>query len=135
MDYHSAIHWLHNNFISIYNAEEVFPQMFEDYNTWGDGWNKKDEPPEIFEYLISDCSEGDIRYLTDHFPDLLFLYNEKLDRYFLCVDHWGTSWDYVWTSFIPDADGIMLPDEKDWDKYNIAKRKFSNDFYIRYMRE
>lgn len=30
----------------------------------------------------------------EHF-NLLFVYSPKLDLYVLCVDHYGTSWDYV----------------------------------------
>lgn len=39
-----------------------------------------------------------LEYLEKTFG-LLFTYSDLLDKYILCVDHFGTSWDYVeWTT-------------------------------------
>ena len=46
------------------------------------------------QWFITDCSQSDVEYLEKSF-NLLFTYSELLDKYILCVDHWGTSWDYV----------------------------------------
>jgi hypothetical protein len=50
---------------------------------------------EIYQWLISDASEDDVRYLESTFG-LKFTYSELLDCFILCVDHYGTSWDYVY---------------------------------------
>ena len=48
----------------------------------------------IYQWFLTSYSLDDVRFLEDHFG-LLFTYSEKLDLYVLCVDHYGTSWDYV----------------------------------------
>lgn len=58
---------------------------------------------EIFQWFLTDCSEGDVEFLRKHFG-LLFTYSDKLDLYVLCVTHYGTSWDYVeWETDLPQA--------------------------------
>lgn len=48
--------------------------------------------------LLQDCTDDDVEYLEQTFG-LLFTYSDLLDKYILCVDHFGTSWDYVeWTT-------------------------------------
>lgn len=49
---------------------------------------------EIFQYYI--ISSGGAEILSQNTNELV-LYNEELDMYVWCVDHWGTSWDYVLT--------------------------------------
>ena len=74
-------------------------------------WNPDEEnddddiyEPEIFQWLITDCSESDVKYLRETFG-LQFTYSNLLDRYILCVTHWGTGWDYVgWTTTNPNAE-------------------------------
>ena len=59
---------------------------------------------EIFQWFVTDCSEFDVNYLREHFG-LLFTYSNLLECYVLCVDHYGTSWDYVeWTTDNPNAE-------------------------------
>jgi hypothetical protein len=50
---------------------------------------------DIYQWYLTDCSESDVEYLEKTFG-LLFTYSDNLDLYILCVDHFGTSWDYVY---------------------------------------
>lgn len=52
------------------------------------------EGDEIMQTFITDCNEDQVEFLIKHF-DLKFTYSNLLDCYILCVDHWGTSWEYV----------------------------------------
>ena len=49
---------------------------------------------DIFQFYLTSLSLSDVEFLEEHFG-LLFAYSELLDVYVLCVDHYGTSWDYV----------------------------------------
>ena len=63
-----------------------------------------EEPSEIFQWYITDCSKSDVDYLSETFG-LLFTYSDLLDCYILCVTHYGTAWDYVnWTTTNPNAE-------------------------------
>lgn len=54
----------------------------------------EEEVVEIFQYYI--VSDNALHLLQE--CNELVLYSEKLDCYIWCVDHCGTSWDYVLTS-------------------------------------
>ena len=57
-----------------------------------------DENTEIFQYYIINASEWDIENIQEKYSDeLIICYSEQLENYILCVDHFGTSWDYVLT--------------------------------------
>lgn len=51
---------------------------------------------EIFQYYLCNLNTSD-RELAKK-SGLILSYSEVLDCDVLCVDHWGTSWDYVLTS-------------------------------------
>lgn len=91
--YSEAVHWLHNDFILCNNIVDIDTSIYE--NMRFPGYDEEnDSYTEIYQWFITDCNEGDVEYLEKHFG-LLFTYSELLDKYILCVDHWGTSWDYV----------------------------------------
>lgn len=89
--YRIATQWLHNSFI-------LCNEIAEDESIWENArFNMEDEdgnPVDIFQYFLTDCSEGDVEYLEKTFG-LLFTYSDKLDCFVLCIDHCGTGWDYV----------------------------------------
>lgn len=90
--YDRATKWLHNNLILCNNITEIDPSVYDYFR-----FDLKDEEgnyTEIFQWFITDCSESDVEYLEKSF-NLLFVYSPLLDKYILCVDHWGTSWDNV----------------------------------------
>ena len=111
-NYKVAVNWLNNSFVLCNNIAEVDESIFEncrfsffyyeDEN--GETYENEDEIPEnvefweketgIFQWFITDASEDAVEFLEKHFG-LLFTYSDKLDCFVLCVDHYGTSWDYV----------------------------------------
>lgn len=90
--YARATKWLHNNLIVCNNVTEIDPSVYDYFRF--DLEDEEGNPTEIYQYFITDCSNSDVEYLEKSFG-LLFTYSKLLDKYILCVDHWGTSWDYV----------------------------------------
>ena len=86
--YATAVNWLNNSRIlcnDICRIDETF---------WENCRFDIEKGDEIFQFFLTNCSEGDVEFLEQHFG-LLFSYSELLDLYVLCVDHYGTSWDCV----------------------------------------
>lgn len=89
--YRIATKWLNNNYIlanSIAEEEGFFDEcrfnLYDEYDNFID----------IYQYYITDASLDDVEYLEKNFG-LKFSYSNNLDCFVLCVDHYGTSWDYV----------------------------------------
>lgn len=89
--YRIATKWLNNSYIlanNIAEEEGFFDEcrfnLYDEYNNFID----------IYQYYITDASLDDVEYLEKTFG-LKFSYSNKLDCFILCVDHWGTGWDYV----------------------------------------
>lgn len=97
--YDKAVKFLHNNYIlcnDITNLEDDYLDFRFDL----------DSNDTIFQFFLTDCSEDDVNFLEKTF-NLKFAHSEKLDLYVLCVDHFGTSWDYVPCDCLDDD----IPDE------------------------
>lgn len=92
-NYYVATHWLHNNLILCNEITEADESVFENcrFSLYDEETEREHE---IFQFFITDCTEDDMEWLEEHFG-LLFTYSNLLDKYILCVDHFGTSWDYV----------------------------------------
>ncbi len=88
-NYRVAVHWLNNSLVMCNNIPEVDNTIYDNLRFELDG------TIEIYQWYITDASESDVEYLEKHFG-LLFTYSELLDCFILCVDHYGTSWDYVY---------------------------------------
>ena len=74
------------------NDEEITEdEYFEDDNAYCD-----DSAPEIFQYYVCNVSEWEKEQAKK--AGLLFTYSDLLECDVLCVDHYGTSWDYVLTN-------------------------------------
>lgn len=86
--YRIATHWCHNSYILCNNIAEIDPTIY------GNTLFNWDDEREFYQFYISDCSEGDAKWLSKTF-DLRFAYSDLLDCFILCVDHCGTGWDYV----------------------------------------
>lgn len=88
--YLKAVDWLHNQRILcndiVYKDPSVLDNMRFDLDC--------DNGEEIYQWFLTDCTTSDVEYLEKRFG-LLFTYSDLLGLYVLCVDHWGTSWDYV----------------------------------------
>lgn len=90
--YARAVKWLRNNLILCNNITEIDPSIYDYFRF--DITDDDENYIDIFQWFITDCSLQDVKYLEKAFG-LLFTYSELLDKYILCVDHWGTSWDSV----------------------------------------
>lgn len=92
-NYRVAVKWCNNSYVMCNNIAEIDPTIWDNMR-----FGLEDEDGnyiEIYQWFISDASEGDVRYLESAFG-LKFTYSELLDCFILCVDHYGTSWDYVY---------------------------------------
>lgn len=92
-NYRVATQWLNNSFILCNNIADIDMSIYDNmqFNAYDEEGNYFD----IFQWYLTDCSEEDMEYLRDTFG-LKFTYSELLDVFVLCVDHYGTSWDYVY---------------------------------------
>lgn len=91
--YKEAVHWLGNSFILCNNIQDIDPSIWD--NMEFDSYDEEtDSYIDIYQWFISDCSQSEVEYLQKHF-ELKFTYSDLLDCYILCVDHFGTGWDYV----------------------------------------
>lgn len=96
-NYKKAVKWLNNSLILCNDIPSIDDSIFSNNRF---AWN---EESEIFQWFLTDCSESDVEYLEQHFG-LKFTFSDALDLYVLCVDHYGTSWDYVyWTTDLEQA--------------------------------
>ena len=89
--YRIATKWLSNNYILANNIAEE--EGFFDECRF-DLYDEDNNFIEIYQYYITDASLDDVEYLEKNFG-LKFSYSNKLECFVLCVDHWGTGWDYV----------------------------------------
>ena len=89
--YRTAVEWLNTNLVLCNRLPEI------DSTIWENMRQGFDEETEIFQWYITDASDADVDWLEEHFG-LLFTYSELLECWILCVDHYGTSWDYVMTT-------------------------------------
>lgn len=87
-NYRVATQWCNNSYVLCNNIVTIDPTVFENarFSLWYD--EAETEYREIYQWYITDCSESDVNYLEETFG--------LLDCYVLCVDHYGTSWDYVY---------------------------------------
>ena len=109
--YSEAVKWLNNSLVLCNNITEVDPSIYE--NMYFDYFDENDEPIDIYQWYITDCNQSDVKYLTKYF-DLKFAYSDLLDCYILCVDHCGTSWNYV-SCPVNDVDGYT-PNVKSYEE-------------------
>ena len=72
----------------IANIEEFIEGQL--YDTYGEL-----EDLEIYQYYVCNLTEFEKETLQEY--GILLAYSNKLEVDILCVDHWGTSWDYVMT--------------------------------------
>ena len=85
--YRNAVEYTGNKFIlcnNIIDIDEFIWENCELCNTNED----------FYQFFLTDCSKYDAERLHQWFG-LNFLYSGKLEMYVLCVDHFGTPWDYV----------------------------------------
>ena len=86
-NYRIATSWLNNSFILCNDVCKIDPSVYDNA--------RFDLDTDIFQWYLTDCSESEVEFLEEHFG-LLFTFSDTLDLYILAVDHFGTSWDYVY---------------------------------------
>jgi hypothetical protein len=91
-DYKTASHWGNCQLIMCNNIADIDPTVWN--NMRFDYYDKDDNQVEIFQWFITDLTDWTVEWNEKTF-DLKYTYSELLDKYILCVDHCGTSWDYV----------------------------------------
>lgn len=89
--YRTAIEWLNTNIVLCNKLPEIDPSVIDNMYT---ALSDDSTIDEIFQWYITDASDSDAEWLTEHFG-LIFTYSDLLDCNILCVDHYGTPWDYV----------------------------------------
>jgi hypothetical protein len=92
-NYRVATEWLNGSLILCNEIANVDPSIFENarFETYDD---ETGEYAEVYQYYLTNYDAGDVEFLEEHF-NLLFTYSNDLDLFVLCVDHYGTAWDYV----------------------------------------
>ena len=100
--YAEAVKWLNNSLVLCNNIPDVDSSVWENtrFSTYDE---ETEEYTEIYQWYITDCNESDVEYLEKHFG-LLFTYSDVLDTFILCVDHYGTSWNYVHCKVLTHGD-------------------------------
>ena len=103
-NYQVATSWLNNALILCNDITEIDSSVYENqrFSNWinwetGEECDADDEKAtevDIYQWYLTDCTEDAVKFLEKHFG-LLFTYSDLLDLYVLCVDHFGTGWDYV----------------------------------------
>lgn len=87
ISYKDATKYLHNSLILCNNITAIDDCIFENSELCN-------VEQDYCQYFLTDCSQYDAEKLHQWFG-LNFLFSGKLGLYILCVEHWGTSWDYV----------------------------------------
>lgn len=90
--------WLFNQApkLSNYDFEFVLNSDYDEEN---------DEYIDIYQYYLIDIDNYTLEILQENnCKDLIIAWSETLEEYILCVDHFGTSWDYVLTDIEPTTD-------------------------------
>ena len=92
-NYSVAVNWCNNALILCNNITEIDTSVYD--NMRFELFDEEDgTQKDIYQWFITDCTDDDVEYLEKTFG-LLFTYSDLLDKYILCVDHFGRSWDYV----------------------------------------
>lgn len=109
-NYRVAAQWLNGSLIMCNDIVNIDFSVAENsrFATYDD---ETGEYIEIYQYYLTDYSTGDVEFLEQHF-NLLFSYSDTLGLYVLCVDHFGTSWNYVTVETDLEAAARELGEEK-----------------------
>lgn len=93
------------------NITEIDESVYENLNIEEKYYNENDEEiteeeyynddnaycdnsiPDFFQFYLCNVSQWEVEQAKK--AGLILSYSDKLDCEVLCVDHWGTSWDYV----------------------------------------
>lgn len=92
-NYRVAVEWLNTSLILCNNLPEVDSSVYD--NMRFSCYNEEtEEYTDVYQWYITDCMFYDMEFLEEKFG-LKFTYSDMLECWILCVDHFGTAWDYV----------------------------------------
>lgn len=123
IDYYTAVHWNNNSLILMNNIHEIDPDFEEPMNEDEEGNTR-----EYFQYFLTSMSDEAAKFSRKFFPEVKLAKSNVLDCWVLCVDHYGISWDYVWT----ECKEIMLPDK--WDEKGHGEIKMDRRWTARFLK-
>ena len=101
----TAANWL-GKYILFNKAPELDTWLLEEVSVEGEDEEGELIYREFFQFYMTDLNDEDVEWMGKNFPDLIYAYSEELEKWILCVDHYGTSWDYVSTRFVGD---LLIP--------------------------
>ena len=80
------------------NIENIDESLYDNIEVGSIYDEEEDTYTDIFQYFIINLTEWELEDIKEKYSDeLIICYSPKLENYILCVDHFGTSWDYVLT--------------------------------------
>ena len=105
---------MNNNGISYYDYETGEEKTEEEYNNDESG-KIEVQYPEIYQYFVCHLHEYDVERLTQ--AGVILSYSDMLECDVICVDHLGTSWDYVLTDvrFFDNYEDLKKYEESEED--------------------
>ena len=103
--FRTAANWL-GKYILFNKAPELDTWLLEEVSVGGEDEEGELIYREFFQFYMTDLNDEDVEWIGKNFPDLIYAYSEELEKWILCVDHYGTSWDYVPTRFVGD---LLIP--------------------------
>lgn len=101
----TAANWL-GKYILFNKAPELDTWLLEEVSVEGEDEEGELIYREFFQFYMTDLNDEDVEWMNKNFPDLIYAYSEELEKWILCVDHYGTSWNYVSTRFVGD---LLIP--------------------------
>lgn len=111
-DYKTAAQWCNCALVLCNNIETIDSSIYD--NMRFDYYDKNGEPTEIYQWYITDLSAWTVEFQEQAF-NLKYTYSDLLDCYILCVDHFGTGWDYV-PCEVKSKDWIEVNKDKEYNK-------------------
>ena len=111
--------YTNGNLLLCNNIAEIDECLYDNVEVGSLYDEESDEYAEIYQYYLADFTEWELEELRNLYNDeVIICYSEKLGLYVVCVDHLGTSWDYVLT-------GIKYTTS--WEEYTEWKRGVENE--------
>lgn len=94
-----------SNSIYLFNKAPELSNYDLEFVVGTDYDEENDSYIEMYQYFLIDIDEYTIEKLQElKCNDVIIAWSGTLENYILCVDHFGTSWDYVLTDIIPTED-------------------------------
>lgn len=77
------------------NATSLNADVYASLNIWEERKRLEEYGIDIFNFYATNLQEHIVKFYTQHYSHMLFVYSEVLDMWVLCVTHYGTPWNGV----------------------------------------